>query len=50
MPAIRWRLPPVSIGVFNLSNLSLGAQLNIYFTGDPSPSSLTSARNTSRFC
>ncbi len=28
-------LPPVSIGVFNLSNLSLGAQLNIYFTGAP---------------
>ena len=28
-------LPPVSIGVFNLSNVSLAAQLNIYFTGDP---------------
>ncbi len=28
-------LPPVSIGVFNLSNLSLGAQLSIPFTGDP---------------
>ncbi|HVA01360.1 MAG TPA: hypothetical protein VMV34_06870 [Terriglobia bacterium] len=28
-------LPPVSIGIFNLSNVSLAAQLNIYFTGDP---------------
>ncbi|HUZ47356.1 MAG TPA: hypothetical protein VMW54_12040 [Terriglobia bacterium] len=28
-------LPPVSIGVFNLSNLSLAAQLSIYFTGEP---------------
>jgi len=28
-------LPPVSIGMFNLSNVSLAAQLNIYFTGDP---------------
>ena len=28
-------LPPVSIGVFNLSNVSLAAQLNIYFTGKP---------------
>ncbi|TAM81019.1 MAG: hypothetical protein EPN47_14155 [Acidobacteria bacterium] len=28
-------LPPVSIGLFNLSNVSLAARLNIYFTGDP---------------
>jgi len=28
-------LPPVSIGMFNLSNVSLAAQMNIYFTGDP---------------
>ena len=28
-------LPPVSLGMFNLSNVSLAAQLNIYFTGDP---------------
>jgi hypothetical protein len=28
-------LPPVSLGMFNLSNVSLAAQLNIYFTGKP---------------
>ncbi len=28
-------LPPVSVGVFNLSNVSLAAKLNIYFTGKP---------------
>jgi hypothetical protein len=28
-------LPPVGLGVFSLSNLSLGAQLNVYFTNKP---------------
>ena len=28
-------MPPVSLGMFNLSNVSLAAQLNIYFTGKP---------------
>ncbi len=28
-------LPPVSVGMFNLSNVSLAAKLNIYFTGKP---------------
>jgi hypothetical protein len=28
-------LPPVSLGMFNLSNVSLAAQLSIYFTGKP---------------
>ena len=28
-------LPPVSMGMFNLSNVSLAAQFNIYFTGKP---------------
>ena len=28
-------LPPVSLGMFNLSNVSLAAKLNIYFTGKP---------------
>ena len=28
-------LPPVGVGVFDLSNVSLGAQLNVYFTNQP---------------
>jgi len=28
-------LPPVGVGVFSLSNVSLGAKLNIYFTNKP---------------
>jgi hypothetical protein len=28
-------LPPIGFGVFSLTNVSLAAQLNIYFTGDP---------------
>ncbi len=28
-------LPPVGVGVFSLSNITLGAQLNLYFTGKP---------------
>ena len=28
-------VPPVSMGIFNLSNVSLAARLNVYFTGKP---------------